>query len=82
MYFINGPPVFSILGLVDFRHSSHVSVVGVTLQDGTGFHLHFLNCSEVLAEGVSVHADLRWPNNDGIDVTSCNNTVVRGCLGC
>ena len=79
LYYINGPPVFSILGLVDFRHSSHVSVVGVTLQDGTGFHLHFLNCSEVLAEGVRVHADLRWPNNDGIDVTSCNNTVVRGC---
>ena len=65
--------------LVDFRHSSHVSVVGVTLQDGTGFHLHFLNCSEVLAEGVRVHADLRWPNNDGIDVTSCTRMLnTRG----
>ena len=65
--------------LIDFKHSRGVSVVGVSLVDATSFHLHFLNCSQVLAESVTVSSDLRWPNCDGIDVTSCNNTVIRGC---
>jgi len=63
--------------LVEFKHSTGVSVTGVTLQDSTGFHLHFLNCSGILVDGVTVNGDLRWPNNDGIDVTSCNNTLIR-----
>jgi polygalacturonase len=66
--------------LVDFKHSRNVSVTGITLMDSTSFHLHFLNCSGVLAEGVTINADLRWPNNDGIDVTSCNNTMIRNCF--
>ena len=66
--------------LVDFKHSRGVSVSDITLLDSTGFHLHFLNCSGVLAERVTVSADLRWPNNDGIDVTSCNDTVIRDCV--
>ena len=66
--------------LVEFAHSNSVSVEGVTLQDSTGFHLHFLNCSNVLVDGVTVNGDLRWPNNDGIDVTSCNNTLIRNCF--
>ena len=65
--------------LVDFRHSTNVSLVGVTLADATSFHAHFLNCSKVLVEGVTVDSDLRWPNCDGIDVTSCNDTVIRKC---
>ena len=65
--------------LVDFRHSVGVSVTDITLMDATSFHVHFLNCSEVLAEGVTISSDLRWPNCDGIDVTSCNNTVIRHC---
>ena len=67
------------LRLVDFKHSRNVFVKGVTLSDSTSFHLHFLNCSTVLAEKVTIDSDLRWPNCDGIDVTSCNDTVIRGC---
>ena len=65
--------------LVDFRHSINVSLVGVTLSDATSFHAHFLNCSRVLVEEVTVDSDMRWPNCDGIDVTSCNDTVIRQC---
>ena len=65
--------------LVDFKHSVGVTVADVTLLDSTSFHLHFINCSRVLAERVTVRSDLRWPNCDGIDVTSCNDTVIRGC---
>jgi hypothetical protein len=38
-----------------------------------------LNCSDVLADSVTINGDLRWPNNDGIDVTSCNDTIIRDC---
>ena len=27
-----------------------------------------------------MNGDLRWPNNDGIDVTSCNDTIIRDCF--
>ena len=70
-------PVIDRVRLVEFKHSTGVRVTGITLQDGTGFHLHFLNSSDILVDGVTVNGDLRWPNNDGIDVTSCNNTLIR-----
>ena len=41
--------------------------------------MHLLNCSEILVEKVTISSDLRWPNCDGIDVTSSNNTLIRGC---
>merc|ERR1712166_1059629 len=63
--------------LVEFRHSRNVSVSGITLQDATSFHVHFLNCSWVLVEDVTVHSDLRWPSCDAIDVTSSNDTIIR-----
>jgi polygalacturonase len=72
-------PEIDRVRLVDFAHSRNVSVQDVSLIDSTGFHLHFLNCSSVLAERVTVKSDLRWPNNDGIDVTSCNDTTIRDC---
>eukprot|EP00040_Diaphanoeca_grandis_P002466 m.21787 g.21787 ORF g.21787 m.21787 type:complete len:505 (-) comp13535_c0_seq1:28-1542(-) len=67
------------LRLLDFRHSRSVSVTDVTLTDATSFHAHFLNCTSVLVERVTVSSDLRWPNCDGIDITSCNNTIIRQC---
>lgn len=74
--FVNGPFRYR---LVDFKHSRNVRVQGVTLLDSPSFHLHFLNSSDILVESVTVSSDLRWPNCDGIDVTSCNNTIIRGC---
>lgn len=70
-------PIIDRVRLVDFKHSRGVSAKDVIVQDSTGFHLHFLNCSDVLVDSVTVNADLRWPNNDGIDITSCNDTVIR-----
>ena len=35
-------PVIDRVRLVEFKHSTGVRVTGITLQDGTGFHLHFL----------------------------------------
>lgn len=65
--------------VVDYRHSTKIVVSGITIEDATSFHVHFLNSSDILVERVTISSDLRWPNCDGIDVTSCNNTLVRGC---
>eukprot|EP00947_MAST-08B_sp_MAST-8B-sp1_P002649 g2649.t1 len=64
--------------LVEFKHSRNVTVSQITLQDSTSFHVHALNCSGVLVEGITVHSDLRWGSCDGVDITSCNDTVIRG----
>ena len=52
-------------------------MVGSTVHRGTA--VCSLNCSDVLADSVTINGDLRWPNNDGIDVTSCNDTIIRDC---
>ena len=39
--------------------------------------LHLMACTDVHVKNVTVHGDERWPNNDGIDLDSCQHVVVE-----
>ncbi|HEX8341526.1 MAG TPA: glycosyl hydrolase family 28 protein [Tepidisphaeraceae bacterium] len=57
-----------------------VSVRDLTLRDPGAWTLHFFQCRDVTAEGLTIRSyDTRLPNNDGIDIDSCQDVRVARC---
>ncbi|MBR0457703.1 MAG: hypothetical protein IJJ26_00565 [Victivallales bacterium] len=56
-----------------------VRLEDLTLVDTAGWFTWFLDCEDVLVRGVTMKADLRMPNSDGIHLGSCRNVVISDC---
>ncbi len=56
-----------------------VRLEDLTLVDTAGWFTWFLDCEDVRVRGVTMKADLRMPNSDGIHLGSCRNVVVSDC---
>jgi hypothetical protein len=62
-----------------FVSCKDVRLEDLTLVDTAGWFTWFLDCEDVLVRGVTMKADLRMPNSDGIHLGSCRNVVVSDC---
>ncbi len=57
-----------------------VRLEDVTLADTAGgWFTWFLDCEDILIRGVTMRADLRMPNSDGLHMGSCRNVRVSDC---
>ncbi|MFZ1978555.1 MAG: glycosyl hydrolase family 28 protein [Bacteroidota bacterium] len=65
--------------MIIFSDCRNVTVRDVTILNSPLWALHFADCDGVLAAKLRVWCDLRVPNNDGIDLTSCSNAIVSDC---
>ncbi len=65
--------------MIIFSDCRNVTVCGVTILNSPFWALHFADCDGVLAAKLRIWCDLRVPNNDGIDLTSCSNAIVSDC---
>lgn len=63
--------------LLKFRDSSNVTIANVSYGNSADWTSHFVNCSDLLIERVTVFGNKDWPNNDAIDIDNCNGVVVR-----
>ena len=66
-------------GMIHFRESSGIVVRDVTLIDPPCYCLWFLGCDICEISGVRIDADLRGPNDDGIDMDCCSNVRISDC---
>ncbi len=64
-----------IIRVIDCK-SVHVS--GLTMTDSPCWMQNYLNCDDLLVEGLTVDSRVNW-NNDGIDIDGCRNVIVRKC---
>lgn len=55
----------------------NVTVAGVKITESSDWSQLFRRCTNVLEERTVVTGDLRWGNNDGLDVESCTNVTIR-----
>ena len=65
--------------LIRVIECSNVAVQGITLRDAAAWMQSYLNCTNVILDGVTVDSRVHG-NNDGIDIDSCVNVIVRNCL--
>lgn len=66
--------------LIRWVRCTNVSVKDVHLTNPGAWTLNFFQTKAAVIEGVTIRSrDLGMPNNDGIDLDSCENVRVRNC---
>ncbi|HUV97139.1 MAG TPA: glycoside hydrolase family 28 protein [Acidobacteriaceae bacterium] len=65
--------------LMRFVGCHGVHVTGITLQNPAMWTQHYLECQDVLIEGIRVRSRRARVNNDGIDVDSCQRVRIANC---
>lgn len=64
--------------LIEFVSCTNVKLSDVSLINSASWVQTYLNCKNVLIEGVSVYSDSYW-NNDGIDILDSKNVSIKNC---
>ncbi|MGV8976615.1 MAG: glycoside hydrolase family 28 protein [Cellulomonas sp.] len=57
----------------------HVTIRDVLIRDAAYWTVRLSGCRDVLVDSVSIRNDLKLPNNDGIDVDTCQRVRISGC---
>lgn len=65
--------------LLRFVACRGVHVLGITLQNPAMWTQHYLECEDVLIDGIRVRSRRPGVNNDGIDVDSCRRVRIANC---
>lgn len=62
--------------LIRIIDSKNVHIQGLTLRDSPCWMQNYLNCEELLIEGIRVENQANF-NNDGCDIDGCRSVIVR-----
>ena len=65
--------------LLRFVACHGVHILGITLQNPAMWTQHYLECEDVLIDGIRVRSRRPGVNNDGIDVDSCRRVRIANC---
>lgn len=66
--------------LVVLTRCKKVLLEGVTFQNSPAWNLHPLECEDLTIKNVMVKNPDYAQNGDGIDVESCKNVLIEGCI--
>ncbi|MBO4512566.1 MAG: DUF4434 domain-containing protein, partial [Victivallales bacterium] len=66
-------------GLVHFRESTDIALRDITIVDPPCYNVWLLGCDRIDICHVRIDADVRGPNDDGIDLDCCSNARISGC---
>ena len=79
----NGPVELKPAGrpgtMIICSHCEHVVIRDITLKDAPNWTLHLQSTTDAILQGLRVDADLRIPNNDGMDCMRCREVHVSDC---
>ena len=64
-----------VIRMIDCRD---ITLSGVTLRNSPCWMQNYLNCERLLVDGITVRNHSNY-NNDGIDIDSCRDVIVRRC---
>jgi polygalacturonase len=64
--------------IVRFSECRNVRVSGLTFRDSARWLSHYLVCTNVDIEGVTIHSRIR-ENRDGMDIDSCDGVRISKC---
>lgn len=64
--------------LLRFSECENVQVRDLTLRDSARWLSHYLACTNVAIDGVTIHSPIR-ENRDGMDIDSCDRVRISNC---
>ena len=62
-----------------FVSCSKIRIEGITLRNAVMWNQHYLNCKDVVVDGITVYSHGR-ANNDGIDIDGCRRFVIKNSV--
>ncbi|MGN0282864.1 MAG: glycoside hydrolase family 28 protein [Prevotella sp.] len=62
-----------------FVSCKNVKVRDITIKNAPGWNQHYMNCEDVLVEGITSWNHCHG-NNDGIDIDGCRRFIVTNCI--
>lgn len=65
--------------MVEIVRCKHVLVERVWIEESAGWTLHGHDCQHMRIEGITIRSTFFGPNNDGIDLTGCQDVIIHGC---
>jgi hypothetical protein len=65
--------------LIRVLDCKHIHVAGLHLRDAACWMQNYLNCEDLLVEGLTVENQANF-NNDGLDIDGCRRVIVRNCF--
>jgi polygalacturonase len=65
--------------LMRFIGCRGIQIQGITLQNSAMWVQHYLDCEDVLIDGIRVRSRRQHVNNDGIDIDSCRRLRIANC---
>ena len=66
--------------LLVFNNCKKVLLEGVTFQNSPAWNLHPVECEDLTIRNVLVKNPEYAQNGDGVDVESCKNVLIEGCI--
>jgi polygalacturonase len=73
------PPVNDRPFLIRVIECRNVEMDGIHLRDSASWMEDYLNCDDLILDGVNVENQGNY-NNDGFDIDGCRNVIVRNCF--
>ncbi len=65
--------------ILEFDSCSDVNISGVTLKNSSDWVQNYTECTTLNITGITVQSTAYW-NNDGLDVTDCQNVKIKNCF--
>ena len=66
--------------LLRFTNCERILLQGVTFQNAPKFHVHPLNCTDLVFDGITVRCPWNAQNGDAIDLSDCHRALVANCV--
>ena len=62
--------------LVRFTNCENLYFSGVTFQNSPRFHVHPINCKNIIIDGITVRCPWNAQNGDAIDLSDCHQALI------
>jgi len=65
--------------LIYISNCTNLTLDGITLQNSPSFHFFPYQCTNVIANNLTILAPANSPNTDGIDPSQCDSVMITNC---
>lgn len=68
-----------VSNMIEINNCKNLKISDVLLTSSPEWTLHLFNCDNVIINGIRIINNLYGPNNDGIDMSGCQNVIISNC---